>query len=150
MRSPRPRRGGGGVFPCVRGGGGYSRVDRLCHAYCVHTLLRTCLHTITRQWSIVALKLCQRRRRWPNIKTTLGQRLSRSDNITCLHTHSGYWSIVVLIVGQRRRRWASIKKQICQCLVLALNYELSGHHRNRQNKLFTLMNLPPSSVSISL
>ena len=85
-------------------------------------------HTIC--WSNVYLMLGQRRRRSPNIKSTLDQYivftkdLPLRNNLTSVISVSvrspanmRRWSIVGLRLGRRRRRLANIELTLCQCLV---------------------------------
>ena len=67
----------------------------------------------TRRSPNVVLMLCQRRRRWPNIKTTLGQCLV----YTCYSTNTRRCSNVALLLCQRRKRWHNIKTTLGQCFV---------------------------------
>ena len=86
----------------------------------------------------VGLMLGQRRRRWTNIKPTVGRRLtkwthwiqvldlispdftgqiSRGRYMQRILVDMGHWHSAVVMLGHRRGRWTSIKITLVQCLM---------------------------------
>ena len=64
-----------------------------------------------RHWTKIVLMLGQRRRRWPNIKSTLGYFImcvEKADN----ETDPRYCANVVLLLGHRLQRWPNIRTTI--------------------------------------